>query len=105
MNVFMAHGFMAIMAYGSTVVDMEFIDGQRQSVNSVGNSSTDRDNRSTQWGIRRRTETIGQLSGEFVDGQTIGQPTGEFIDGQTIIGQVTGTVIDGQVRFHFDPPK
>ena len=43
------------------------------------------------YGIRRRTERIGQLSGEFVDGQTI--------------GQVTGTVVDRQVRFHFDPPK
>ena len=28
---------------------------------------------------------IGQLTGEFVDGQTICQLTGEFVDGQTIL--------------------
>ena len=33
-------------------------------------SSTDRRNLSTHWHIRRRTDEIGQLTGTLVDGQT-----------------------------------
>ena len=40
-------------------------------------------------------QTTGQLTGEFLDGQTIGQLTGEFLDGQTI-GQLTGEFLGGQ---------
>ena len=35
-----------------------------------------------------QTIIIGQLTGEFVDGQTICQLTGEFVDGQTILSSV-----------------
>jgi hypothetical protein len=41
-------------------------DGQTKLVNSLANSSTDRRNWSTHWRIRRRTDEIGQLTGEFV---------------------------------------